>query len=88
MKLVKPHEVEVFREILKKHGWRVEDFEVQEEVLDPSDAEVEAELGEVTVDCLRTHKAERYPIGRGGDWVTDFADDLEFGKFGKLPEVG
>ncbi len=85
MTLVKPLEVKAFQEILEKHGWRLEDFQIQEEVLDPSAAEVEAELGEVIIDCIRTHKVERYPIGRGGDWVADFADDLKFGKFGPLP---
>ena len=84
MTLVRPHEMEAFQRILEKHGWRIEDFRVQEEVLDPTEAEVEAELGEVTIDCIRTHLAERYPIGRGADWVADFADDLEFGKFGSL----
>ena len=85
MTLVKPRELEAFQDILKEHGWHAEDFVVQEEVLDPGTAEVEAELGEVIVDCIRTHKAERYPIGRGGDWVADFADDLKFGKFGPRP---
>ena len=85
MTLVQPREVEAFQEVLEKHGWRFEDFRIQEEVLDPRVAEVEAELGEVIIDCIRTHKAERYPIGRGADWVADFADDLRFGKFGSLP---
>ena len=85
MTLVKPRELEAFQDILKKHGWLFEDFRIQEEVLDPSTAEVEAELGEVIVDCILTHKAERYPVGRGADWVADFEDDLKFGKFGSLP---
>ena len=66
--------------------WRISGLD--EEVYDPATAEVEAETGEVLVTCTRTHRVERYHIGRGSSWVADFADDLKAGKFDASPTHG
>ena len=58
------------------------DFDLQEDVFDPRKAEVEAALGEVGVNCRATEAVEVYRLGPGFTWTSDFADDLQQGKFG------
>jgi hypothetical protein len=68
---------------IERYGWRAEDFDLQEDVYDPRTAEVEAALGEVGVHCRVTEAVQLYRLGPGFEWVSDFADDLRHGKFGR-----
>jgi len=80
--LITPQELADFAAAIRRHGWRTEDFEWQEDAFDPGKAEVEAAAGEVGVRCLRTAGIQVYRLGAGFAWVTVFAADLEHGKFG------
>jgi hypothetical protein len=82
-KLIHAVELDQFTAALKRYGWDEKDFRVAEEEYDPATAEVEAETGEVIITCTLTHRVGVYHLGRGSDWVTDFVDDLQAGKFGK-----
>ena len=66
-------------------GFEASDFELQEEVLDPQTAEVEARKGDVGVRRPRTEAVAVYPLGDGSDWVAGFAADLANGRFGDRP---
>ena len=81
-KLIHKEELEQFSAALKGHGWRNEDFTIEEEAYDAAKAEVESEAGELIIACTRTHRVRVYHLGRGSSWVTDFVDDLATGKFG------
>lgn len=81
LQLIQPAELNAFRDEISRSGRLTEDFRIDDEVYDPATAEVEAEIGAVFVTCTRTHRVERYHIGRGSSWVADFADDLRAGKF-------
>ena len=63
-------------------AFALDDFDLQEDVFDPRKAEVEAALGEVGVHCRATEAVEVYRLGPGFTWASDFADDLQHGKFG------
>jgi len=80
--LITQQELADFAAALGRHGWRDQDFELQEDVFDPGKAEVEAAAGEVGVRCLRTEGVQVYRLGAGFAWVAEFAADLEHGKFG------
>ena len=80
--LITAQELAAFAAALQKNGWRREDFELDDDVFDPTKAEVEAAAGEVGVRCLRTEGIRVYRLGAGFAWVTEFAADLEAGKFG------
>ena len=80
--LITPQELADFAAAIRRHGWRTQDFELQEDVFDPGKAEVEAAAGEVGVRCLTTEGVQVYRLGAGFAWVPDFAADLEHGKFG------
>jgi hypothetical protein len=79
--LIRAAELDEFGDILARR--RADDFTVSEEVHDPATAEVESEAGRVIVDCIRTHAVQQYHVGRGSSWVSEFADDLRAGKFGR-----
>ena len=81
--LIRAAELDEFRDILARNGWRADDFTVLEEVHDPATAEVESEAGRVIVDCIRTHAVQQYHVGCGSSWVSEFADDLRAGRFGR-----
>jgi hypothetical protein len=82
-RMISERQLAEFDAVLERHGWRRVDFDLEEEVFDPRTAEVEAALGEVGVRCLQTEAVAIYRLGSGSDWVSDFADDLERGKFGR-----
>jgi hypothetical protein len=84
-RLITEAELAAFAAALRKNGWREQDFDFQEDVFDPRRAEVEACAGEVGVRCLPTEAVEIYRLGPGFTWATDFANDLEQGKFGLPP---
>ena len=80
--LITEQQLADFAAALERHGWRREDFHLQEDAFDPRTAEVESALGEVGVRCLRTEAVKVYRLGSGFDWVGEFAHDLESGIFG------
>jgi hypothetical protein len=80
--LITDDELAQFNAVLKRNGWQEQDFELQEEDLDQAEAEVEACTGRVGIRSLRTEAVEVYRLGPGWQWVDDFANDLEHGKFG------
>jgi hypothetical protein len=86
-RLISENELADLAVVLQKHGWRTQDFELQEDVFDPRRAEVEACAGEVGVRCLATDAIEIYRLGAGFMWVDDFAHDLERGRFDSSPET-
>lgn len=69
-------------DVLRRHGLDAADFELEENVFDPRTAEVEAALGEVGIRNLKTEAVQVYRIGNGLDWVSEFAGDIEQGRFG------
>ena len=81
--LITERQLADFVAAVERAGWRREDFDLQEDVFDPRTAEVEAAMGQVGVRCLVTEAVSVYRLGPGFDWVSDFADDLERGKFGR-----
>jgi hypothetical protein len=82
-RLITEDELAQFAAALKRNGWREQDFELQEDVFDPRTAEVEASSGRVGIRCVVTEAVQVYPLGPGFTWVSDFADDLTQGKFGR-----
>ena len=74
--LITQAELAEFAAALKKHRWRREDFELEEDVFDPAKAEVESAEGEVGVRCLKTEASALYRLGPGFAWSADFAADL------------
>ncbi len=84
-KLIRMEELNDFARALAEHGWKAEDFAIEEEQFDPATAEVEGETGELMVSCRTTHVVCTYHLGRGSSWVADFTDDLRSGKFGRAP---
>jgi len=83
--LITDDELSQFSTVLKKNGWREQDFELQEEELDQAEAEVETCTGRVGIRNLSTQAVEVYRLGPGWEWVVDFANDLSNGKFGHPP---
>lgn len=83
--VIAAREIERFHAVLGRHGWRAEDFELQEDLFNPQKAELEAASGEIGVRCLVTQAVEVYRLGPGFDWLADFASDLERGRFGRVP---
>lgn len=83
--LITERQLADFVAALERRGWRREDFDLQEDAFDPRTAEVEAAMGQLGVRCLVTEAVNVYRLGSGFDWVSDFADDLERGKFGQRP---
>jgi hypothetical protein len=86
-KLITQDELVDFAAALKGNGWQERDFELQEDVFDPRTAEVEAFFGRVGIRCFLTEAVEVYPLGPGSTWLSDFADDLQQGKFGQAPKA-
>jgi hypothetical protein len=86
-KVITNRELAEFAAVLEGNGWREQHFELQEDAFDPATAEVEASAGRVGIRCFLTEAVEAYPIGPGFTWVTDFADDLKQGKFGRPPKT-
>ena len=86
-RLLSQQELAAFAEVLARHGWTPDDFELQEGAFDPATAEVESALGEVGVRCLKTETVAAYRVGPGLDWVADFEVDLREGRMGGSPEV-
>ncbi len=83
--LVTDDQLGAFAAAAQAAGFAASDLELQEEVLDPQTAEVEARKGDVGVRCLRTEAIAVYPLGDGSDWVAGFAADLANGRFGGRP---
>jgi hypothetical protein len=83
LRLITDRELAAFEALLERHGWRRQDFDLQEDVFDPRAAELEAALGEVAVHCRETEAVEVYRLGAGFDWIAELADDLQRGKFGR-----
>jgi hypothetical protein len=83
--LITDDELAQFGVVLKKNGWREQDFELQEEELDQAEAEVETCTGRVGIRNLSTQAVEVYRLGPGWQWVDDFATDLANGRFGQPP---
>jgi hypothetical protein len=81
--MISEHEFDQFQALLRRHGWRAQDFDLQGDVFDPQKAEVEAALGEVGVRCVATQVVEVYRFGPGFDWLAEFSSDLERGRFGR-----
>ena len=81
--LITDDELGQFNAVLKKNGWREQDFELQEEELDQAEAEVETCTGRVGIRNLLTQAVEVYRLGPGWQWVSDFTSDLSNGKFGQ-----
>ena len=81
-KLITNDEIAAYEAAIERSGFRLDDFDLQEDVFDPRKAEVEAALGEVGVHCRATEAVEVYRLGPGFTWASDFADDLQHGKFG------
>lgn len=81
-KLITDWEWADFAAVLRRNGWREDDFELEEDIFDPATAEVGTCNGQVGVGCLATGAVELYCAGQGFIWVTDFGHDLEHGKFG------
>ena len=80
--LISQRELSAFGDAVVRHGFKPNDFELQEDVFDPATAEVEAALGEVGVKCLTTQAVGAYRVGPGLDWVEDFENDLREGRMG------
>ena len=83
--LVTDDQLGAFAAAAREAGFEASDFELQEEVLDPQTAEVEARKGNLGVRQLRTEAVVVYPLGDGSDWVAAFAADLASARFGGLP---
>ena len=81
--LITDDELGQFNAVLKKNGWREQDFELQEEELDQAEAEVEICTGRVGIRNLSTQAVEVYRLGPGWQWVVDFDRDLSNGRFGQ-----
>ncbi len=81
--LITDQDLTAFAANVRRNGWQMSDFEVQEEAFDQATAEVEARKGQVGVRCLSTQAVAVYPIGDGSDWVATFAKDLGNGRFGQ-----
>ena len=81
-RLITGPELDAFAAALRANGWAEHDFEMQEDVYDPREAEVETATGQVGVRCLRTEAVQVYRLGPGFAWADDFAADLAQGKFG------
>jgi hypothetical protein len=81
--LITDDELAQFGSVLKKNGWREQDFELQEEEIDQAEAEVETCTGRVGIRNLSTQAVEVYRLGPGWEWVADFARDLGNGRFGQ-----
>lgn len=86
-RLISERQLQEFHAVLQRNGWRAQDFELQEEVFDPQKAEVEAALGEVGVRCLANQSVDVYRLGPGGDWLAEFASDLQRGRFGRAGDA-
>jgi hypothetical protein len=71
-----------FTAAAREAGFEASDFELQEELLDPQSAEVEARKGDVGVRRPQSEAVAVYPLGDGSDWVAGFAADLANGRFG------
>jgi hypothetical protein len=69
----------------REAGFEASDFELQEEVLDPRTAEVEARKGDLGVRRPRAEAVAAYPLGDGSDRVAGFAAGLADGRFGGRP---
>jgi hypothetical protein len=83
--LVTDSQLGAFAAAAQATGFEASDFELQEEVLDPQTAEVEARKGDLGVRRPRTEAVAVYPLGDGSDWVAGFAADLANGRFGGRP---
>ena len=83
--LVTDDQLGAFAAAAREAGFEASDFELQEEVLDPQTAEVEARKGDLGVRHPRTEAVVVYPLGDGSDWVAGFAADLASGRFGGRP---
>jgi len=81
--LITDDELGQFNAVLKKNGWREQDFELQEEELDQAEAEVETCTGRVGIRNLSTQAVAVYRLGPGWQWVDDFVTDLSNGRFGQ-----
>ena len=84
-RLITERELADFSAALRASGWSERDFELQEDVFDPREAEVETATGQLGVRCLRTEAVEVYRLGPGFEWAADFKADLQRGKFGVAP---
>jgi hypothetical protein len=63
--LITDDELAQFNAMLKKNGWREQDFELQEEEHDQAEAEIETCTGHVGVRNLSTQAVEVYRLGPG-----------------------
>jgi hypothetical protein len=80
--LISDAQLDTFRAVVERNGWRAQDFELQEEVFDPQKAEVEAALGEVGIRCLVNQSVNVYRLAAGAEWLAEFSNDLQRGRFG------
>jgi hypothetical protein len=86
-RMITDQEIAAYVAAIERHGWRKEEFDLQEDVYDQPTAEVEAALGEVGVHCRVTEAVQLYRLGPGYQWANDFDDDLRHGKFGHRTEA-
>jgi hypothetical protein len=73
-------EIEDFIENIKRHGFNVDDFQlnhVDQTQWDPKN--IVPIKGKVTVKRKSTKKEKDYSTGHGTHWVADFCDDLKNG---------
>jgi hypothetical protein len=82
--LITERDLADFGALVRRSGWREEDFDLQEDAFDPQKAELEGAFGEVGIQCLRNGSVQVYRLGSGFTWVEDFAADLRSGKFGTV----
>jgi hypothetical protein len=81
--LITDGQLSAFQAVVRKNGFSEADFKLQEEEFDQQTAEVEARKGDVGIRCRLSEAVTVYPLGDGSDWVSNFAADLEIGRFGQ-----
>ena len=83
--LITDDQLGAFGAAAQQAGFEASDFELQEDVLDPQTAEVEARKGNVGVRRLRTEAIAVYPLVDGSEWFAGIATDLANCRFGCRP---
>lgn len=80
---LRPSQLEDYRYTFEGSGFSPDEFELEQQRLQPTSTLYDPQAGMVTVRRKDTGVAKNYKLSSGDSWPVDFANDLRRGFFGR-----
>jgi hypothetical protein len=78
-----PSQLEDYRHTFEGSGFSPDEFELEQQRLQPTSVLYDSQAGTVTVRRKDTGVEKNYKLSSGNSWPVDFAKDLNRGFFGR-----